>query len=128
MTSSFVMRMQPDETACPIVSGSLEPWRRSGAQKKAGHEGGADQVAAHDSPRKTVDDQRTMARPVPDSTRRGVIMARTRPYAMRSARPGITNWSIGLNCCQEDTSNLRAGAYWIGEGREERRQAAQTAA
>lgn len=28
VTSSLVMRKQPDETAWPIVSGSLEPWMR----------------------------------------------------------------------------------------------------
>lgn len=27
-TSLLVMRMQPDDTAAPIVSGSFEPWMR----------------------------------------------------------------------------------------------------
>ena len=28
---------------------------------------------------------------------------------MRWGDPEITNWSIALNCCEQDTSNLRAG-------------------
>jgi hypothetical protein len=34
-------------------------------------------------------------------------MAGGRPDAIHGGAPEITNWSIALNCCEEDTSILR---------------------
>ena len=80
------------------IQGIGEYRRRSGAQKEAGQDGGADQIAAHDFPRR---DNRQSQRTHDDSARsgstwpldwpRGVIMAQDRPDAMLQVEPELAN-------------------------------------
>jgi hypothetical protein len=92
------------------IQGVGEDWRGSGVQKEAGHQGGANQIAAHDSPVKTTDNlNEHAAERVLGPIRWCVIMAGDGPEAMHCGEAEITNRSFPLNCGEEDTSSLRGG-------------------
>jgi hypothetical protein len=90
------------------VQGIGQYGRRSGAQRKADSHGGADQIAAHNSPRR--DDRQPHWTHDPPVLR--LDSAQCHNYGVRhdlcnALRPaGITNWSIALDCGEEDTSRL----------------------